>query len=683
MKKLFKIIGIFLLVIVVALAGAIGYAYWMLDEDNLAPNTEKFLAEALGTKVKLESAKLNVVNQTIAIYGFEINDRKDTVCLHVDTLEASLGLMPLLHHEVVVKNFKLAGAHAVFYKERKDTAANYQFIVDAFKFKSGKKNGEEKHSKATVMLDLRNISISRTSCRWDIRDREPRNTPDHRQLDLNHLWVDNVSLRLKLNGGGSPGNFVGTLETLSAMERNSQTAVSLRELSFDGRNGNSKIAELRCAYQDKTLRIADVTLTQESVTKDIHKSITGSHLNIGNISFKTDNGLPPKNAGNPNKGDFDPGHLDVDCSLAATCSYFSPDSISMSIDSIKGEDHTSGLRADRMSMSVTYNHKNCEVHDLKVAFLHTKVNIPYIHVDLQQYGKNKKDWKLSAPNVSVDVLLKDIARPFAKALSNFTTPLHVSTSMTATAKRLDFSDIRVRNNNSQLTIAADGYIMLGRKKEGTKTYLEFDVHRMQASSHLKDVIISHFVTKPKLKHLLAQAGNITYSGKVIIPYRKQVFKGRLGTSIGALKADVTLNSETRYASGKVSSDSIDLKRFTGNKNLGKLAFNAEFSFDICGKAMARKLHRKWGKLPAGYLRGEAYEASYKFVKLRDIKFNIVSDATTARGTLATKSNVMDVSADFSFESCDFKHSLKVKPHIKMNKISSWFKKKKKDDQGKK
>lgn len=188
-KSIYWILGI-VVVLVVLLAG-VAYA---LTTDRvqlwLFQKSLTMLSERLDTRVEADSLKVNPWTGDISLYGFGMDDLSKVEMLRVDTLQVSLSVKHLLLRQVVVDELKLRNASAVIYKERKDSAANFQFVVEAFKKKpSDNDKKDKKAKKEPFSFDLDKILISNLHFKWDVRDQKRKNEgkPHHGAFDANHV----------------------------------------------------------------------------------------------------------------------------------------------------------------------------------------------------------------------------------------------------------------------------------------------------------------------------------------------------------------------------------------------------------------------------------------------------------------------------------------------------------------
>lgn len=654
-KKTLKILGFAILAFLGIQVAAVAYLCYELSDDRLHVVVQDLLTSVLETEVKVEHVSLKPLSNAVAIYGFNVKDRQQQDMLHVDTLTAEINLWRLINNEVIVKEMNLAGATAVLYKENKDADANYQFAVDALHFQGEKK---KKDKKTDLILDLRKISVSRTSAKWDVLSEEPLNTPDHKQLDANHLWVHNLTLELSLQGGGRPGLFMGKLNNLTVDEHNSNSTIALRDIHFDGKKKHLRMDNIQMAYQDKRLEIQNL---KADYSGDIHPDSV--YLDIKAINFENGIGVPERPF-NPRRGAFDAKHLKLSISLQAAATHISPDSLSVNIHSIKGHDDRSGLALDDLHFTLYKNRTHAWVKDFVLLSGKSSVRTNDIMVTLPKYGKEKHAWSFETGTVNMETVLQELSHAFTISLQNFTTPLYATTRLHGNPEVIEMHNIDAHTADRGIQVRAEGKMVLPKKK-GEKVDLYFDVKSMNARNKAKQQILAHFIKKKNTLDFMREIGGVNFRGQLHIPYRKVYIKGNVGTQFGSINADVLLNSETAFMTGKIAANEFDLGKYLDNKNIGAVSVKADVKMDIASKRKAKILHRTRGKIPMGHLKGTALTASYLGLKLKNIDFDIVSDAKTAKGSLGTRGKGLDVSCDFSFDDADIKHSLKVKPHVKV------------------
>jgi len=667
MRKVLKKISI-------GIGGIVGVILLALSGLTLFFSTEKgqkwfyahgisLLEEKLGTKVVVGHISVNPFTGNVTLYDTEIYDRKAVRMLSVDTLEADIYITGLLKRELSIEGIKLAGADMVIYKEYPDTAANYQFVFDAFKKKDKDKAEDRKHP-FTLVMDIDNTEISRTRLKWDILS-APQKGGD--TLDTNHLDIADFSV--KFSGAmQDKKHYSVELEDLSVMERKSNIRIAFRDLLFDNTKNDSatiSLKQMKGSCRDKRIgcKLLAVSLRKDSALR----TDRDIKLHVEKLSYYCNNGKPRKNTGKRHRGWFDPGHLDTEINADVTIYNIGKDSVNFTVRKLAGIDKGSGLDIRNLYTQVEIKKGLVTLANTSIALANTKIKLGKV---VAQYTKPehtgmKPDVRIATFPLSAYVSLQDIAKPFAPPLNHFTTPLTLNVNVGGDMNRIVFSNIRINTTDKRLGITANGDLckLLGKKD----LCLHFNDIRMYANNGVKEQIVNHFAKKIRLKMMrqLAAIGNITYSGNLGIYYKREDISGKLTCPYGNVFFAFTLDGTTKYMTGMMRTDSINLGKIMNIKDLRILKTNASYSFSIASNK-GRKTHNR---LPQGWLKADVSEAFFKRIGFKSIHAEINSDGANATGFVRTYRKILDIYAEFTYRQTDAEQSLRIHPHFKLHKKS--------------
>ena len=581
--------------ILIALLIIVGGGIYALSTDKvqqwLYAKGIALLQETLGTRVKVDKIAISFSKGGVALYGLEIDDRKDVTMLKVDTLEAMVDLTRIFERKVEIERVYLHGATGIFYKERKDTAANYQFALDIMKELSHKedKNEDEdenkKKNKTPLALDLKLLSLQRTYVQWDVKSLpHKRNKFDNSlKLDGNHMHikVDNVQIRGKLDDN-LPQKLA--ISNLKAKEELSNTAAGFEELTLKMKDDMSMEANIEKLHGEiiywkfdvKETGPITIHLTQKDGKKtfDMTQPI-GLTLN------------------------------DVTATLSSTVAKIPKITGSLKIVEVKGDS-----------------------------------------------GKVKKKpiIRLDKTPVSARVYLKDLARFKARSLRNFTTPLNLTVDADGELDKLNLRNIHVTTDDKRLNLTARGVMLDVTKKKQIKFYFK-DVN-LTARNGIKEQIVNHFAKQVNLKmeKQMKLLGDVRYRGSLDIYTKQQNFRGTLFTQHGDINFNFGLNGYTKYMNGTLDTKNFDIGTVMNVKQVGKVSFAAKYNFDIASKRWAKKLGRVKGKLPRGDFDGtitEAHLLNNKIV-IHKATIGFKSDGFTATGTAMWVKSLFNIGIDFLY-----------------------------------
>lgn len=645
------------------------------------------LQTTLKTNVELDSVSIGILNPSLELYGFRIDDLAGEKLLVADTLKAKFDVWGLLSNRLEMDGASARGVNVNVYKVRTDSAANYQFLVDNVKSNKPDDGGGGKKLDVKIeTVKLENATVSyqvRDSTHLDAKvciDWAQANVPD------STLKVEKLSVAYN--------DYAVSVENLEADWPKKKA--SIENLAFSYRGMSVAVGEVSGCYASQEVEVKDVAFAQKGKSASLESLSLSSdgdvkRLKVKGLQYKTDNGKPRRNKVNPRRGAFDAGHLDLVVNGDFKVLHLAPDSISVVAENVDLADKVAGLFVNPVTFSATTNMKTATVKNLHVVSHSTVVDIPFVRITLPVKGQQ---FRFDGAHVSAKTILKDISVPFAPPLKNFTTPLTLTTLFRGEANKMWFDNVVVKTTDNSLCINAKGVITDFNKKlnGGRKVHVMFDVSSMRANDAAKMKIIHHFIEEKKsLSGIMHAMGEIGYKGSLEVGHHYQTFRGTLSTQLGSVTTDFTMHSDTKWLEGKAHTENFHVGKLVKKEGLGTVALSAEFKFDISSKKSAAQLGRKHGPLPMGSATGHVEKIDYRVetkvlgIKVgKDLTFKNVDckldcDGHKANGLIEMKHSHVDVSVDFSFTDTKFsKENLKYTPHIKIHDINP-FKKNDKND----
>ena len=622
LKVLGGIVGI---LVVVLIAAAVLLNTHAVQNKLLGYATEQ-LQEKLQTKVKIDDVSVNVLTQDINLKGLEVEDLQHQKMLELDKLALDVDVLALLRKKLVVEKADIEGVRARLYKPE-DGPANYQFIIDAFKSDKPKKPKEPKEEgkkKEPMELDIRQVKLAKIDLVYN-----------ENKIALDEVTYDN---------GGWLGKASGKLK---------------------GLEGQWEMVTKK-GPQTASFSIGDINYKQNKETHDVE---------IGGLHFAIDNHKPRKNATRPKRGWFDVGHLDVTADLSLAIDHVGKDTLHAVMKRFVAKDTLTGFNVKDLHFSVGATKERAHLKDITLQHENTTLTFDSAYVVLPSKKQGRK-FAFQTSLIKGKTLLKDIARPFAPVLKNFTMPLELSVLFSGTDTTLVFRDIEVHTPDKRLKIDAVGGIENLKKK--TELDIHFEVKKMTAKGTVKEEIINQFAVKKLMMNQLSALGDITYTGTVHIPYRREEFKGVLGTAAGNLNFDFSLNDDTHYIEGNANTRAIQLGKLLNSKDYGNVGLKAYFKVDIDKqRTLAARKRNGGGKLPIGVVKATVLEASYKGIKAKNLLVDIKSNGAQVEGSISQENKGLDWACDFSLTDIDKVSNVKVKPKVKV-KWKDLFTKKSKE-----
>ena len=470
------------------------------------------------------------------------------------------------------------------------------------------------------------------------------------RVELKEVKISGVDILLSKPEDG-PANYQFLLDRDKKKGKKKKAKPSI--FSLDLRHAMVSGVNVRYNDQDYLLEKAVYSFWREQ-----------RHVDIKGLHFKTDNHKLRKNTYKPHRGYFDVGHLDLVADLGLDISRIGKDTLAGVISKCNVTDTVTGFYFNSLRAGIVYSNKQIHLSDVSFNQVSTRFDIPEADIILPD---KKLDRKLhyTADSIYVRTFLKDIARPFAPVLRNFSIPLNVRVGLDGTPQSIVLRGIHVNTDDNLLMINSTGVL---RNLKGRDFKLHFEVHDMVARPGIKDKIILQFPGKKHMLYQLYALGVVKYHGSFDILWRKQQFRGLLNTEKGNIDFEFQLDGNTKYLSGRASTDSLELGDLFKLKKIHDVAASATFNVDISKPRTAEIRKKKGGKLPIGEVTADISRIGYKNIHLKNIYADIESDGAVAEGTVTMKGSLTDLMLEFYFTDTEAMHQMKVKPRLKFRSL---------------
>ena len=622
MKKIIllvlKIVGGTTLGILLLIGAALLLLNTSFVQNSLLQEAVLMLKERLQTEVSIDKISINFFGQDVRLMGVNVEDQQHRRLLHLDELGVEVDLWPLMRHEVKVVDAKVKGLEANLLKSDSDSVANFQFIVDAFK------------KKKPVRDSL------------PVRDSvKPKNKLN---IDVDRVWLERI--KVKYNQQEAQ---LGSL--LFRKGSNGRMIAEIRDLQ------SAWVQNTKKGPVDTQLRIGLVNILD---MKDRRQ------LEISQLRYITDNRKPRKNAGKPKRGFFDVGHFNLTAHLNVRLEHLAKDSVVAVITDMTAVDSMSGIDVRNLKTRVEANKQVAHLKQFSISLPNTTLNIDAATLQLPSKKQGRK-LAFTTSLIKGRTLLKDISRTFAPVLKGFNEPLLLQLRMSGNDESMQFRDVKINTPKNDLTIQASGFI--SGLKDKYKLQVHFDVHRMLAKVGSAERIISQFPVKKYMMKQVNNLGNISYTGRFDVLWKREQFAGQLSTAVGKLNFDFALDENNKYVLGSVRTDSLHFGKAMDMPDIKKVAFKADFKFDISKPRTAIMRRKVGGKLPMGEVHAEVYEAKYKLLHVRNTVLTLKSNGAIAEGKVDVRGKRVDLLCSFSFTNTNEMKKTKIKPSIKFHGLS--------------
>ena len=604
-----RIIGWTMAIVIAIVAILSTVANSSIVEDELIELATNTLSKELNADVKIKHIGINLLAQHVTIEGVTLKDMEQRDMVKIKDIWVNLRLRPLLRGQLILRSVKVNDIDLLILKPD-DGPANYQFLIDNPK----KKNKDKKKKKGSaIKVDLNGAIINNIHIKYN---HEPYNI---NQIVYHHLY----------------GKHTVTVNHLMAAWNQ---------------------------YRKKG--IVHWNIDSGLLTVNISDDGKKKSVDVKGLNLRSDNQRPRRNTGKPHHGFFDDGHFDILADLSADILYIGKDSVTARLTRGCAKDSVGGINLTDLRTDIAVIGKKVHLTNAVVQQGTTRLDIPKADLTLPN-KKTGTTLSYNADTIYGRAILKDISRPFAPVLHNFTIPLNLRVGINGTNKGMNFRGIHVNTDDNKLVINATGN--LRNFSPAKDLNLHFYVHDMIAKSGIKDKIVNQFTVKKYMMYQLYALGVIKYHGEFDILWRRELFRGLLHTEKGDIDFDLEIDGINKYLKGKVSTDSLKLGDLFQLKKIGNIDCNASFQIDISKERTAEMRKEKGGKLPIGNVKADVKKIGYRNITLKNIVADITSDGALASGDVTMKGSLTDLMLQFSFTNTNEMHKMKVKPKLKFRK----------------
>uniref|UniRef100_UPI003FED9576 DUF748 domain-containing protein n=1 Tax=Alloprevotella sp. TaxID=1872471 RepID=UPI003FED9576 len=174
------------------------------------------LSQTLHTNVSIGKIEIGLFNRII-INDICIKDKQGNKLIKAQIATAKIELRSLFKEQLSLRTVSLIDTDINLYKQRADSAANYQFLLDAFTSKDTKKE-------STLNLRINSIILRRVAIKYNEWYK-----PHHaNQLDPSHLSVNQLNANISLKSIKSDSLSL----RIRSLSFNEQSGLCLKKLRF-------------------------------------------------------------------------------------------------------------------------------------------------------------------------------------------------------------------------------------------------------------------------------------------------------------------------------------------------------------------------------------------------------------------------------------------------------------------
>ncbi|WP_198007167.1 translocation/assembly module TamB domain-containing protein [Alloprevotella rava] len=348
------------------------------------------------------------------------------------------------------------------------------------------------------------------------------------EISLRTISLLDANIQLYKKTANSPTNFQFIIDALKSKEEKKEAALNLR--------------------------INSIILRRVNLTwNEWHKAQTPGKINFSHLSVR-------------------------DISSNISLKRLTPDSINLRVRALAFEER-SGLDVEKLTLRLVANHHKAVLTNFDLRLSNSFINQSRIIFTYDDSSTQTLGHTLTCRGIIDQAQLSTEDFAFAlPVLKDLKETFSLSTDYSVNNNRLKFNNIRIKNQNKNLTLLAS--VALNRTK-GEINNLALNIRQFSLTQFLGEKLFTHFSHK-QMPAILTRIGNVEYSGIARIKFGESYLaKGLLKTSIG------NFNEELAYK-GKRLSGNIEGKDFALAEMIGKKELPSQITFKLKGEMLLDK-----------------------------------------------------------------------------------------------
>ncbi len=336
------------------------------------------------------------------------------------------------------------------------------------------------------------------------------------------------------------------------------------------------------------------------------------------------------------KPTFDLNHLnlrEVDATLSLKT--FGEDSTELVVKRFNFNERNSGLRLRNLQAKAVDKKHVLYVTELTVKTHQSSINIDPLTLN---YGNYKKDKTFSYnAKISDSFVTLDDFKALAPSLEDITTPLYFETEVEGTQDHVTIDQTIIHSDDNSLRLAFNAYAENLRSNERD---LNANIRQVLLNNDGKSLLFKIFTSHSTLPDQLENLGTIDYTGDIHTIGHDINVQGNLSTDAGKVALNVGIIKNNNI-SGSISSDSVNIGRILGSKDLGLAAFDLDVDGTLTDTG-----------LPNGTAKGNISMLEYCGHTYNDITIDAANSGGLLQGSVSVNDELAAIQIEGTYNKRD-------------------------------
>ncbi len=253
MRKFYSVFRILVHIVIISIIAIYTLSYILLSipgvQDRVRRVGVKELSTLLGSPVAIDRIQISPFNK-LELFGVYLPDQKGDTLMYANKLSAGIALSDLIFNkELIFTNIQLFGLNAHITQATPDSVTNLQFVIDAFKSKSGQ-------PKEKIKFKINNAIIRRGKIRYDLLSAPPA---EPGRFDPHHIEVHNLLSKLSIKS--LTGDSINVAVRRMAFDERSGFSLNRLQFKLEGNRQQVSLSDFKIQLPGSLIDIKPLTAT--------------------------------------------------------------------------------------------------------------------------------------------------------------------------------------------------------------------------------------------------------------------------------------------------------------------------------------------------------------------------------------------------------------------------------------
>lgn len=334
------------------------------------------------------------------------------------------------------------------------------------------------------------------------------------------------------------------------------------------------------------------------------------------------------------EGKIDANHLHLkDCGMNLSLRCLTNDSIDMSVRRLQAKEENSNFSIKNTNFSVAGNLQEAAITGFFLESRNTSLGFDSLHIHYGNYDTNK-EFSFSSSTIKATVVPSDFSNVVDK-LADFTEPYNIAIDADGTNKAININKLTVVSESGSTSLSANARIVNPLDKDKREIHASIPYLSIANDDILQAASV--FIPEKSNSELIANVGDVLYSGNINADKSNVSSDGDIKTLLGTIDYDLSYSSD-KFLDGNITGTDLNIGKLTNDERFGSATFDIDVAMNLADTK----------KIPAGKIDGFVDEFHFNDYTYNNIELSLLTSNESVDGKLNIDDDNVKLSSDFSY-----------------------------------